>query len=171
MEGEALRATLAASPPPLRHYWAPDVPGGRKCLPVSGKVATGRSQSPSLPAVSLVHTSHPQWALPCEPWLWGAELLVPGLSCLSFAFPPSRLLLWPRDTEETALGDFSILLITVAIHCVVNITIETKLGGVSVSSPFYRCRNRGSKMLSHSLPQLASGSVRMRLRSDGLENS
>lgn len=48
----------------------------------------------------------PSGGLPTESWLWCAELLAPGLSCLSIAFPSPGLLLWPYDTEETALGGF-----------------------------------------------------------------
>lgn len=50
--------------PAPHHYWAPDVPGSQKCLPVSGKLALGRAVTFS---TSLVHTPHPQGAFPLSP--------------------------------------------------------------------------------------------------------
>lgn len=122
-----------SQPPPHSHYWAPDVPGDRrKSLPVSWKVAIGRALSPSLPLLptaSLVHMSHDQTVLTSESWLWFPELVVLGLSCLSFAFPSLGHVCGHMIQRKKALGHFFYCPNSSHSFGGENVTAKTSLGG------------------------------------------
>lgn len=119
--GEEVRE--ARGPHPSPH---PTRTPGPQMSQETGKVATGRA--PSLPAASLVHTSH------CQTVPLTSEVL--GFSCPSFAFPSlghSR----GHKVQRKELREISCSVNSSHSLAGERIAAETSLGRVSISSPFY----------------------------------